>query len=103
MNDSASTTEETCLSLGVDLCQGTSVHPNCYGLFCYLNEAYAAEMATNRDQEFISGQKVVVNGSVTGTVTAMQPPQREQFPALNDEFYRYPWTVNHTNYDAVSR
>ena len=80
MNDSASTTEETCLSLGVDLCQGTAVHPNCYGLFCYLNEAYAAEMATNRDQEFISGQKVVVNGSVAGTVTAMQPPQREQFP-----------------------
>ena len=55
----------------------------CYGLFWYLKETNAAEIATNRDQKFISEQNVVVNGSVVGTLRAMKPPQRMQFSSLD--------------------
>ena len=44
---------------------------------------YTAEMATYRDQELVNGQKGVVNGSVTGSVTAVK-----QFPSLEDGFFR---------------
>ena len=87
-NGSASTTEERYPSLRVEFCPGTAVYRSCIGLFCFLNEEYAAEMASNRDREFISGQKVVVNGSVAGTVTVTQPPQRKQFSLLGDGFFR---------------
>ena len=76
-------------STGVELCPGKAGNISCIGLFCYLNEAYAAEMATNRDQDFISCQKVIISGSVAGTVTAVK-----QFSSLKHGFFTY-------NYHAV--
>ena len=64
-------TEKSCPTLGVEFGPGMAVYPSCKGLLFYLNEEYATEMAINRDQELVSGQKVVVNSSVASTLTVM--------------------------------
>ena len=85
---------------------GTAAHPpqrNCVHLeslssvqeqqYIQVVMVYSATSMRNMHQKLVSGQKVVMYGSVAGTLMVMQPPQKKQFPLWDDGFFSQPWSV----------